>query len=148
MNYRRGFQRIYAVLTLAWVAGTLVFLPTDRLDFWRKWDMLDQIAAHPCATPAEIWNDEQAHRETEMPPCTEQELNRMVEEEVKHAEKPTWIYRHVTLAAPIESRVQRFLWLLSLLLGPPTFGYAALFYLAPWICRGFKSPKRRSVRVA
>ena len=48
---------------------------------------------------------------------------------------------------PIESRFQRFLWLLSLLLLPPALGYAAFFDVAPWIFQGFKSPKRRSIRV-
>ena len=34
MNYRRGFQRLYAVLAIAWVAGLLFTLPSDRLRFW------------------------------------------------------------------------------------------------------------------
>jgi hypothetical protein len=44
MNYRRGFQRIYAVLTVGWVAAVLLVLPADRLNFWRKWDAFDQVA--------------------------------------------------------------------------------------------------------
>jgi hypothetical protein len=144
MTYRRGFQRIYAVLTVAWIAGILLFLPTDRLDFWRKWDMFDQFAAHPCATPAEIFNDQQAQRKTELPPCTEQEVHQMLEQALKHAEKPTWIYEHITLAVPIESRFQRFLWLLCLLMAPPAVGYVVLFYVAPWVFRGFKISRARA----
>lgn len=34
MNYRRGLQRLYAVLTVAWVASLLFVLPSERLTFW------------------------------------------------------------------------------------------------------------------
>ena len=58
MNYRRGLQRVSAVLAIAWVAGVLFALPADRVRFWRKWDVFDEAAAHPCAPT----------------PCSEQEL--------------------------------------------------------------------------
>jgi len=34
MNYRVGFQRVYAVLTVAWIALVLLAAPADRLKFW------------------------------------------------------------------------------------------------------------------
>lgn len=139
MNYRRGFQRIYAVLTVAWVAGVLLILPANRVNFWRKWDIWDQVAALPCTVDA---------------PCSDQELKSpwiaaRMDQEARLSEQAKWktFYEYITLSVPIESRVQRFLWLLSLLLLPPAFGYTVLFYAAPWIFRGFKSSKQRDVRV-
>ena len=34
MNYRTGFQRIYAVLSVVWIAAALVVVPTERIKFW------------------------------------------------------------------------------------------------------------------
>jgi hypothetical protein len=34
MNFRRGFQRVYAVLTVAWVGVMLFVIPSHRLRFW------------------------------------------------------------------------------------------------------------------
>jgi hypothetical protein len=201
MNYRRGFQRIYAVLTVAWVAGILLLLPTDRLDFWREvrtnipkatdkvqiqmppgCDSLHRlvveewVAAHPNANQDEFLKEQQAPRKNgsnftaadchdafapcwDQSPasrpddkCSELEIFKRVEEKLveaneNHLAKPTWIYEHLTLAVPIESRLQRFLCLLSLLLLPPALGYAAFFYVAPWVFRGFKSPRLGSVPV-
>ena len=139
MNYRRGFQRIYAMLTLAWIAILLLNLPSDRWDFWRKWDIFDQVAAHPCAV--------EGH-------CSEEELKfpwiaARVDQEARLREQPKWktLSEYITLSVPVESRVARFLWLVDLLLLPPTLGYTAFFIMAPWIYRGFKSPRQRNVRV-
>jgi hypothetical protein len=142
MNYRRGFQRIYALVFGAWVTTTLLILPPQRLAFWRKWSVFDEFAAHPCATQAEISKNQQDHQPTEERPCSDQEIFNQVEEEARHAEPPKWIYDHITLAVPIESRLQRFMWLLGLLILPPAIGYAAFFYIATWIFRGFKSSTR------
>jgi hypothetical protein len=118
------------------------------LGFVEEW-----LAAHPNASRDEFLKDPQAADYT----CSELEIFKRVQDKLvkenekhlaeQHLAKPTWIYEHMTLAVPIESPVQRYLWLLSLLLGPPAFGYAALFYAAPWICRGFKSPRQRNIRV-
>jgi hypothetical protein len=35
MNYRRGFHRVYAVLTVAWVVVVLFTQPHDSLKFWQ-----------------------------------------------------------------------------------------------------------------
>ena len=34
MTYRRGFHRLYAVLTVVWIASALIALPSSRLKFW------------------------------------------------------------------------------------------------------------------
>lgn len=46
MNYRRGLQRLYAVLTVAWIATLLFILPSDRVNFW--------VADHLVASSATI----------------------------------------------------------------------------------------------
>ena len=59
MNYRRGFQRLYAVFTLAWVVVLLFALPADRLKFWRigGWDVrIADARASGSAGPLAIWN--------------------------------------------------------------------------------------------
>lgn len=138
MNYRRGFQRVYAVSTLVWIVGTLLYLPTNRWDFWRKWDAWDKLVAHPCAGST----------------CTEEELKMpwiaaTIDEQAKLATQPKWktFCEYITLSVPVESRLLRFFWLFCLLVLPPVLGYAALFLLVPWIVRGFKPLKRRDVSV-
>jgi hypothetical protein len=189
MNYRRGFQRIYAVLTVAWVAVVLLVLPADRLNFLRQGDtnnhegpVVDSVTwtsertreidftirgrnfQSGCLvliaqyTEASGWK----YRESLQPRATtahqlsvrysglpenedmavvenpDQRMSRPVAFLIA-AEQPKWesFYNHITLTVPIESRLQRFLWLLGLLMLPPAFGYAVLFYFAPWIFRGF-----------
>jgi hypothetical protein len=36
MTYRRGFQRAYAVVVVAWVAFVLLGTPSERLRFWDR----------------------------------------------------------------------------------------------------------------
>jgi hypothetical protein len=45
MNYRRGLQRVYAVLTVVWVAVMLFALPAYRLRFWDAPIDYDALAA-------------------------------------------------------------------------------------------------------
>lgn len=54
MNYRRGLQRLYAVLAITWVAAILLFATRDRPthtdwievpDSQLKGDVFDQVAA-------------------------------------------------------------------------------------------------------
>lgn len=118
------------------------------LGFVEEW-----LAAHPNASRDEFLKDPQAADYT----CSELEIFKRVQEKLvkenekhlaeQHLARPTWIYEHMALAVPVESWLQRFIWLLSLLFLPPAFGYAVLFGVAPWIFQGFKSPNRRSIRV-
>lgn len=137
MNYRNGFQRLYAVFTLLWIVGTLLFLPTERWDFWRKWNFWDQVEAHVCDTP-----------------CSPEELKQpwiadRMDQQARLATQPKWktFYEYITLSVPVESRVQRFLWLLGLLVLPPALGYLVLFLLVPWVVRGFRPLKQHNASV-
>jgi hypothetical protein len=51
MNYRRGLQRVYAALTIAWIVATLLIAVRDRpthtdwIEVPPKGDVFDQVAA-------------------------------------------------------------------------------------------------------
>ena len=116
MNYKRGFQRLYAVLTLTWAGLVLLTAPSDRLRFW--------------TTPADAWTIV-SERPIEVSPDAVQPLPKSGQ----------W---QSTLdgAAPTpfdQTRIGKALWLVSYLVLVPGIGYTALFYLFPWIYRGFST---------
>jgi hypothetical protein len=50
LNYRRGFQRLYAAMTVTWIAFTLFMVPSGRWEPWRATerppqDALDRLIA-------------------------------------------------------------------------------------------------------
>ena len=51
MNFRRGFQRVYAVLTVAWIGILLFALPSHRLKFWIPDIDYDAMAEYARAHP-------------------------------------------------------------------------------------------------
>jgi hypothetical protein len=61
MNYRRGFQRLYAVLTCGWIVFLLFALPSDRLKFWEVDDRRD---VPPDTLPADIFDKKQSFTPT------------------------------------------------------------------------------------
>jgi hypothetical protein len=194
MNYRRGFQRIYAVLTVAWAATVMLLLPADRVNFGRQ----QNTAAHEAPVVESVtWTGErtqeidfrirgrnfqpgclvliaqytqaggwkyraslQPHETTAhelivryagLPANEDMAVVENPDERMSRAvpfliaaEQPKWesFYEHITLAVPVDSRIERFLCLLGLLMLPPAFGYAVLFYFAPWIFRGFKATEQ------
>jgi hypothetical protein len=44
MDYRRGFQRVYAVAAIVWIGGALIALPSDRVRFWAGPDRVETIS--------------------------------------------------------------------------------------------------------
>jgi hypothetical protein len=200
MNYRRGFQRVYAVLTVAWVAGVLLVLPADRLNFWRQRNTDDHegpvvdsvtwtgerkqeidftirgrnfqpgslvlIAQYTQAggwkyleslQPRSIETNELIVHYAGLPASEDmliverpdQRMSRPMPFLVAADEQPRSerLYEHIRLELTADSRLGRILWLLSLLMLLPAFGYTALFYLAPWVFRGFKTSRSRAARV-
>ena len=110
MTYRRGFQRLYAVLVLIWVCVLLFALPTYRLRFWmvpkEAYILLTreqyQAAIDAGFTPDEILANEKIRKASNVP------------------------------------AIGKLLWLVGMLLGPPVCGYLAVFEVVPWIYNGFK----------
>lgn len=102
MNYRRGFQRVYAVLTVVWAAAMLFAVLSD---VWQPW-------YSPILNGG--WSS------------TEDQL-RIVRSEPLPGQ---------TLDSA--QQVRRWLWAAGLSTLPPLLGYLILFYLVPWVYRGFR----------
>ena len=109
MNYRRGLQRLYAALTVAWVSAMLLTLPPDRIKAW-------SVPSNG-PSPTEFLGFERDHP---MRYAVDLFL-------INNLPNPSW-----------NSRLQKFTWLICILAVPPVLGYAILFGVAPWVYRGFK----------
>ena len=141
MNYRRGFQRVYAVLAVAWVVGLLFVLPADRLNFWSAqpnettihgpWEAYSKGAASAATTDLSKYGT-----------VTSNELDLSKYGPGKYRVTTDSGVYEVTVgaaaASDASSRSQRALWLSGVLLLPPGFGYLAIFLVIPWIYRGFR----------
>jgi len=209
MNYRRGFQRLYAVIAATWVVVLLLVLPSGRLRFWNacpgqnSWGdcpVADYLP--PLLTDADIDRPD-AKEVSHLPPGWKPEdagkpkpdLWEEARKAFQRGERPWEIWEnHSNIPPPppgftldaatptlvqapdgdffrfpasmktpdIESAMRKlypshspilyrikpvgkaFFWLAGVLFGPPLFGYAALFFLIPWIYRGFRPPPERS----
>lgn len=198
MNYHRGLQRLYAMLTVVWFAIVLLTTPADRFDFWKNRSVgtatpvvtsvtwsgeqnqeIDFIVhgknfQQGCFALIAIYSPESGWRylDSLQPRETHPNLLRLhyrsvpVAEDLVLVENPGGLmsqptpfvvaaeqpeqdnlFQNLTRAVDDDVPGQGFLWFVLCLLLPPALGYAALFVLIPWIFRGFKSPKQRSVRV-
>jgi hypothetical protein len=117
MDYRRGFQRVYAVLTVAWVLIVLAVAFRDR-PLPHKPDIWERAAALPPAKDQPEIDPKDLHP-TVLP---EDFLGWQVE-----SEAPTTgaILRHWGKRS-------------ALAVLAPAAGYLFLFMVIPWIYRGFK----------
>lgn len=147
MNYRRGFQRVYTVLTVAWIGVYLFALPAERLRFW-------QAPIDYDALPLEYGvDDSYAARARDTmamptPPPAGYVLDHSrawyeAREKANQGWSSTDDYAVSKQSPPksnfTETRIGKTLWLASLLFAPPLIGYVAIFLVIPWIFRGFKA---------
>jgi hypothetical protein len=109
MEYGRGLQRIYAVLTVAWIATILAVVPSYRLKFW-------SIQIPQGVLTVQLYDP------------------------VKHALNSFQFYIlfHILPNPSLNSRFQKFAWLVNILILLPAIGYSMLFYFVPWIYRGLR----------
>ena len=109
MDHRRALQRGYSMLTVAWIATVLAVVPSYRLKFWS--------AQIPGAT-----------------------LSYQLYDPVRNALNlfRAYILFHVLPNPSLNSPLQKFAWLASILILLPVIGYAVLFYFFPWIYRGLR----------
>lgn len=130
MNYRRGLQRFYLVLTLAWVIVLSVALPADRLNFWSA-----SQRQNPATLPADWF-------EANKPESGQRakDYDALAKKYGRTVEPPSDSFVP-DVAAPLStpSRASRALWLARVLLLPPAFGYVTVFLVIPWVYRGFRS---------
>jgi hypothetical protein len=168
MNYRRGFQRLYAVLTVAWVALLLFALPSDRLKFWSMqpndwatvhgpWEKdpaLPDQSRYGTVTPAppkSKFGGIPVDEPFKPPPLSSEEkpTGKFVPPPLESEGKPANVFEETAKSGDWKiwtesgsdqppSRAQKGLWLAGALFGPPVFGYAAIFLVIPWVYRGFR----------
>jgi hypothetical protein len=109
MNYRTGFQRLYAVVSVAWIAFIVVIAlkelpPPDQ----KQGDVFDQIDAENHARVIAV------------------DPNDFTSEPPKKAWRD-------------ESRANTVIWFTGWAVIPPALGYFLFFGIAPWVYRGFRS---------
>jgi hypothetical protein len=136
MNYRRGLQRVYAVLTVAWITFVFLTILPGRWEPWTNWDVwvnrgwsfadgkqgmasLDDIVAvpTPAGQPQQYEIDLSKLRDTPPPKPTVS-----IEEFLSH-----------------ERTKRKLTWAVGLSLLSPLVPYVLLFYILPWVYRGFRS---------
>jgi hypothetical protein len=146
MNYRRGFQRIYALLTVGWVAALLFALPPYRLIFWEPPIDYDALAITAGATDDSYATRVRDTKAMAVPPPPGYVLDHSKawyearEKQTGWASTDDYSTSKQSPPGPLgPSRTGKFLWLTALLFGPPALGYFSLFYVGPWIYRGFRS---------
>jgi hypothetical protein len=113
MNPWRDLQRLYIVLTVAWIAAILAVVPSFRIKFW-------SIQVPKGVLSAQMYDP------------VRNALNSF----------QFYILFHVLPNPSLNSRLQKFAWLASSLILLPAAGYAILFCFVPWIYRGLGLAKQ------
>jgi len=136
MNYRRGFQRLYLVFAAGWILAALVVLPSETVRFWH--------AEQQLANPSSSTSDAPAHEDVVDQIARERGTLQTSTERPDQTKKPLRVVSsyYATDATPPESRMRKALWLAGVLIAPPATGYVLLFFLIPWIYRGFKPARQ------
>lgn len=109
MNYRRGLLRVFGVLASAWVVLVLLGALSGRWEPWRSFEQSEERV--PLISPEEFLKESAA----------------------PHAD----IFDQVS-AAERKAAHRRWMWASGTSIAPPLFLYSMLFYVLPWIYRGFK----------
>ncbi|HSR07238.1 MAG TPA: hypothetical protein VLM42_08820 [Bryobacteraceae bacterium] len=137
MNYRRGFQRVYAVLTVVWIAGLILALPNYRVRFWQKQRGEASLADVDLAksgiattTKGDIFDQIDAERHKQP-----YDLPKGAVPVDPNGNGGSFVPDEPVAT---ETRTEKFLWLAGVLFGPPIAGYAAIFLVVPWVFRGFR----------
>jgi len=131
MNYRRGFRRLYIVLSLAWIVGVVLVMPWPS-----RHGIYDLDSAHKAGySDTNIVQYLRSARglDTEQSQALEELLRRRARGELSPKED-------TRLKALIKqpSQATRLLIIASWTFVPPIAAYLILFYVVPWICRGFR----------
>lgn len=110
MNYRRGLQRAYMVLTVAWIAGVMSTVLTGH---WEPWHRFEQQNGWSVVSETPIVSPEQFFGKARLSDIDEAETQRMM--------------LH-----------QRIGWAFGVSVIPTLAVYLTLFLVAPWVYRGFR----------
>jgi hypothetical protein len=118
MNYRRGFQRLYLVLAIAWIAAIPFAVLSGR------WEPYSAQGSSVPAAP--VYDD----GKTVLAQLTDEQLQ---------------VYKELLLKKQAQALLEKnrlvraqWLWTIGLSLLPPFLMYGLLFCIGPWVCRGFR----------
>jgi hypothetical protein len=145
MNYRRGSQRLYAVLTVVWVAIACVAYQ------WKAWPRVDSGGRPTRNAPAKsTFGDLPAEPPLGMLRCdvdaTVDGKRVKVRADIPAGSSPSQIQDAVRAyikanpewdKAGWGNATMRYVKGVSIALIPPVFGYLILFQVVPWVWRGF-----------
>jgi hypothetical protein len=138
MNYRRGLQRFYVVLVICWIAFVVVATQSGR---WRPWPYMPraswEVPPHDPAVPAPQgkWEIES---ETPIVPPTSASKPRPTKSDGPDFVSPEKFLHDAALQEERHRSIIRWSWVTGLAIVPSALGYVLLFYVAPWIYRGFR----------
>jgi hypothetical protein len=130
MNYRRGLQRIYAVLASVWIVAVFVAIFSGEFEPWK-----------PFETPASQTVDFAPSELSTTPPTEAQRDGSPAPLDfsgAKFADQPTSA-NAFNLKQQRRERLREWVWAFGLALAPVGVAYLLLFTVTGWIYRGFKS---------
>lgn len=138
LNYRRGLQRVYAVASILWIAIMLALSIHDRphrIDYdalakQARWTEVDpsEVTALPAAPP---------RQKVDAP------IGRYTDADL--APSPgEWLKNNPARPLPSESWLPYWTRRAALAVLPPGLGYLFIFWVLPWIWRGFASDTENS----
>ena len=134
MNYRRGFQRFYAVVACAWIASISFAILSGS---WRPW--YSPIFNHGWSStedvpPVTVVKSEPLPAGTgtiaSLSPSTGDKASPFIVSPEEFLRQET-AHQH---------KIRMWSRMTVLALSPPLIGYLVLFFIVPWVYRGF-SPK-------
>jgi hypothetical protein len=150
MSYRKGFQRLYAVLSLAWI-GTCLLLLWPRGERGTASGEITPCIV-PCSgfirvSPYLLWDRD---LRLTFDPSSQEEVHYL--STLSGSEVHRYFLRQYgTVVGPSGQfgQVGYIVWfrLALLAFGPPLVGYLLLFGVASWIFRGFKVADRKTAPV-
>jgi hypothetical protein len=138
MNYRRGFQRLYVLLSVLWVGGVLALSIHDRPRTKIDYDALARQAGAIQVDPAEV-------RSIPSPPPG----YRLDAPSTPFVPPPLSSYQgdapedrgplSIVKSEPLPGAIRSF-WISSVAVAllPPLALYLFLFYVMAWVYRGFR----------
>ena len=118
MNYRRGLQRLYVLIVVCWTAFVLFATQSGR---WKPWPAAynpgwDVESITPIASSSGV-SDKSSDQ--------------------KWAVTPEQYLRDVARQENRRRAVVRWSWIAGYALAPINLGHFLLFFVTPWIYRGF-----------
>lgn len=133
MNYQRGFQRLYVLLVICWIAFVVLATQSGR---WRPWPYMPraswelQTSAIP---PRGQWEIES---ETPIVPPVMTPIPAKTND--PKFVSPEKFLRDAALQEERHRNIVKWSLVAGAAVAPSALGYALLFYVAPWVYRGFK----------